>query len=88
MGSTGALLAIGLLIALLGGAMIGIIGIVSAASRHEDSNYSLDREAPNGACRGARRFTRVWVLGSAIKPAGYQPVPADHGNQRQEEARQ
>ena len=88
MGSTDALMAIILLIGFLGGVMIGVIVIVSAASRHEDRNYSLDRDAPNAACRGARRFNRVWVLGRAVKPAGYQPIPAADGrNSQREEAR-
>jgi hypothetical protein len=88
MGSTGALMAIILLAGFLGGVTIGVIVIVSAASRHEDRNYSLDRDAPNAACRGARRFNRVWVLGHAVKPAGYQPIPAtEDRNARREEVR-
>jgi hypothetical protein len=88
MGSTGALMAILLLIGFLGGVMIGVLVLVSAASRHEDRNYSLDRDAPNAAFRGVRRLNRVWVLGSAVKPAGYRPIPlVEDRNARREEAR-
>lgn len=77
MSSTDALLAIMLLVGFLGGVMLGIIVIVSIASRREDAQYSIDREAPDTACRGARRLNQAWVLGNAEKPAGYRFVMDD-----------
>ena len=74
MGSTGALAAILLLAGFLGGVMVGIIVIVSAASRREDTHYSLDREAPDAACRGARRLNQAWIRGETVKPAGYRHI--------------
>lgn len=72
MGSTGALMAIGLLVGFLGGVMVGVILIVSAAYRREDRHYSLDGEAPDAGCRGTRRLSQAWVLGRSVKPAGYR----------------
>jgi hypothetical protein len=55
--------AIFLLIAFIGGAVIGVVVIVSIASRREDRLYSLAGEAPDAMCRGARRFMGVWTFG-------------------------
>jgi hypothetical protein len=73
MGSTGALMAIGVLIGFLGGVMVGVILIVSAAYRREDRHYSIDDDAPDKTCRGTRRISQTWVLGKTVKPAGYRP---------------
>lgn len=56
--------AIFLLIVFIGGAVIGVIVTVSIASRREDRQFSLTREAPDAMCRGARRFTGVWSRGN------------------------
>jgi hypothetical protein len=45
------------------GIVIGVVAIVSVASRREDRLYSLWGEAPDAACRGARRLVGVWVRG-------------------------
>lgn len=88
MGSTDALMAIGLLVVFLGGVMAGIIVIVSAAYRREDRHYSLDRMAPDAACRATRRLTGTWVRGRAFRPLGWSEPGADlGGNARKQEAR-
>ena len=46
------------------GIAIGIVLIVSFASRREDRLYSLWGEAPDPACKGARRLLGVWVRGA------------------------
>ena len=56
--------AMGILFALGMGIVIGIVLIVSFASRREDRLYSLWGEAPDPACRGARRLLGVWVRGA------------------------
>jgi hypothetical protein len=58
-----AAVAIFLLIAFIGGVGIGVVVIVSIASRREDRLFSLTGEAPDTVCRGARRFTGVWTRG-------------------------
>jgi len=58
-----AAVAIFLLIAFIGGVLMGVIVIVSVASRREDRLFSLTGEAPDAVCRGARRFTGVWTRG-------------------------
>jgi hypothetical protein len=58
-----AAVAIFLLIAFIGGVIIGVVVIVSIASRREDRLFSLTGEAPDAVCRGARRFTGVWTRG-------------------------
>lgn len=45
------------------GIAIGVVLIVSIASRREDRLYSLWDVAPDAACRGARRLMGVWVCG-------------------------
>jgi hypothetical protein len=72
MSSTDALVAVVLLVGFLGGIMVGIIVIVSVASRREDAHYSLGGAAPDAACRGARRLSQAWILGETVKPAGYR----------------
>lgn len=62
MGNADALMAIALLAVFLGGVAVGVILIVSAASRREDSRYSLYGEAPDATCRGVRRLTgTTWI---------------------------
>jgi hypothetical protein len=63
-----AAVAIFLLIAFIGGAAIGVVVIVSIASRREDKLFSLSGEAPDALCRGARRFTGLWTRGG--RPIG------------------
>lgn len=77
MGSTGALMAIGILVGFLGGIMAGVILIMSAAYRREDRHYSLDGEAPNAACRRTRQFTGTWVRGRGFKPMGWSEAGED-----------
>jgi hypothetical protein len=55
---------IGILGVFVLGIAIGIVLIVSFASRREDRRYSLWGEAPDPACQGARRLLGVWVLGT------------------------
>jgi hypothetical protein len=89
MGSTDALMAIGLLVVFLGGVMAGIIVIVSAAYRREDRHYSLDGMAPDAACRATRRLTGAWVRGHGFKPLSwYEPGANPSGNAWKQEARQ
>lgn len=86
MGSTDALIAIGILVVFLGGIMAGVILIVSAAYRREDRHYSLDGRAPSAACRGARRLTGTWVRGPGFRPLGW-PGPGPGENRKRQEAR-
>jgi hypothetical protein len=55
---------IGILGVFILGIVIGIVLIVSFASRREDRLYSLWGEAPDPACQGARRLLGVWVRGT------------------------
>jgi hypothetical protein len=55
--------AIALLIAVTGGVVIGVIVLVSVASRREDRLFTLTGEAPDAVCRGARRLIGVWTRG-------------------------
>jgi hypothetical protein len=84
MGSIGAVIAIILLIAFLGGVFIGVIVIASLASRREDHLYSLTGEAPGPACEGARRLTGAYAHGSgflspAKRPGGDASTGPDGG---------
>ena len=56
--------AMGILFALGMGIVIGIVLIVSFASRREDRRFSLWGKAPDPACQGARRLLGVWVRGA------------------------
>ncbi len=58
-----AAVAIFLLIAFISGTLIGVVVIVSIASRREDRRYSLAYEAPDAVCRGARRLLGVGTRG-------------------------
>jgi hypothetical protein len=55
--------AMGLLSAFVIGIVIGVVLIVSRASRREDHLFSLWGEAPDPACKGARRLVGLWVRG-------------------------
>lgn len=46
------------------GIVLGIVLVVSFASRREDRRYSLWGKAPDPACQGARRLLGVWVRGA------------------------
>jgi hypothetical protein len=52
----GVSVAIFLLVAFIGGVVLGLVVIVSVSSRREDRLYSLTGEAPDAVCRGARRL--------------------------------
>jgi hypothetical protein len=71
MSNADALLAITLLTVFLGGIAAGVIVIVAVASHREDTRYSLDGEAPDSACRGARHLTGTWVRGAGFRPASW-----------------
>jgi hypothetical protein len=71
-------MAIVILICFLGGITIGIIGVVSVASRREDAYYSLDSQAPNALLRGVRRLMGIWVRGPVVRPLGW-PEPSLDG---------
>ena len=63
MSGIGVAVAIFLLIAFIGGVVLGVIVIVSIASKREDRLYSLTREAPDTMCRGARLLVGVGTRG-------------------------
>lgn len=65
-----AAMAIMLLAVFLGGVMLGVIVIVSVASRREDRLRSLAGEAPGPACQGARVLTGARVMGRGVGSAG------------------
>jgi len=48
-----------LLIAFIQGAVIGVVAVVSIASRREDWRYSLTGQAPGAMCQGVRRLMGV-----------------------------
>jgi hypothetical protein len=66
MGGIGAVIAIFLLVAFLGGVFIGVIVIASLASRREDDLHSLTGKAPSPACEGTRRLTGAHARGSGF----------------------
>ncbi len=47
----------GILAVFLGGVVLGILVVVSAAIKREDRRLSLTRAAPDAAARGARLLT-------------------------------
>jgi hypothetical protein len=55
---------IGILGVFVLGVVIGIVLVVSLASRREDRRFSLWGDAPDPACWGARRLLGVWVRGA------------------------
>jgi hypothetical protein len=57
------MVAISLVIAFFGGIAIGVVVIVSVASKREDRLYSLTGEAPDAVCRGVRRLLGVYTRG-------------------------
>ncbi len=60
------MVAILLLIAFIGGIVIGVVVIVSVASRREDRLYSLTNEAPDPLCEGTRR-----LIGASVRGHGF-----------------
>ena len=56
--------AMGILFALGMGIVIGIVVIVSIASRREERLFSLWDKAPDATCQGSRRLLGVWVRGA------------------------
>ncbi len=77
-----AVLAIIVLIAFISGVAIGVVVIVSIASRREDRMFSLTGKAPDAVCRGARRVTGLWTLGG--RPV--QQTPALRDEQRRQDS--
>jgi hypothetical protein len=67
--------AMGILFAFTIGIVIGVALIISIASRREDHLFSLWGEAPDVACRGARRLVGLWVRGG--RPDEEFPRPAE-----------
>jgi hypothetical protein len=55
--------AIFLLVAFIAGVVLGVVVIVSVASRREDRLFSLTGEAPDAVCRGARRLVGAGTRG-------------------------
>ena len=52
--------AIFLLVAFIGGVVLGVVVIVSVASRREDRLFSLTGEAPDAVCRGFVFHDEAW----------------------------
>jgi hypothetical protein len=77
--------AMGILFALGMGIVIGIVFIVSIASRREERLFSLWGKAPDPACQGARRLLGVWVRGERPERAFY--FDEDDAMMRQEHLR-
>jgi hypothetical protein len=74
-GGSAAAVAILLLIAFISGVVIGIVLIVSIASRREDRLHSLVAEAPGAVSQGVRRLMGVgtrggWSAGQPPEAAG------------------
>lgn len=64
MGSIGAVAtAMVILFAFTMGAVIGVVLVVSFASKREDHLYSLWGPAPDPACRGVRRLVGAGIRG-------------------------
>lgn len=55
--------AIFLLVAFIGGVVLGVVVIFSVASRREDRLFSLTGKAPDAVCRGARRLVGAGTRG-------------------------
>lgn len=73
MGGIEAGVAIFVLVAFIGGVMIGVVGVVAFASRREDRLYSLTREAPGPASAGARILTGASTRGTGFVSASLRP---------------
>jgi hypothetical protein len=80
MSSAEVAVAIFLLIAFIGGVVLGVIVIVSIASKREDRLYSLTRQAPDAMCRGARLLVGVGTRGGWP----VDPVPGQDDDAGQE----
>ena len=57
---------IGILAIFLGGIVLGVVLIVSAAIKREDRRFSLNGAAPDFLTRGARILIRVGIRGQRI----------------------
>jgi hypothetical protein len=68
-----------LLIAFIGGVVMGVVVLVSVASRREDRRYTLTGEAPDAVCRGARRLIGVWTHGGWPSDPMPRPKIGAHG---------
>lgn len=68
MGSVEVAAATVILVAFAIGIVIGVVLVVSFASRREDRLKSLWGEAPDPACRGVRRLVGAGVIGG--RPLG------------------
>jgi hypothetical protein len=66
MGELEAAVAILLLIAFLGGIVMGVVVVVSLASRREDRRYSLTGDAPDPLCQVTRLLTGASVIGTGF----------------------
>jgi hypothetical protein len=78
MGGVEVMVAISFLIAFIGGIAIGVVAIVSVASKREDRLYSLMGEPPDAVCRGVRRLLGVytrggWPVGQVLDQGGGAP---------------
>lgn len=65
-----AALAIAILAVFLGGVMLGVVVVVSVASRREDRRRTLPGEAPDAASRGARWVTNAGCRGVVFPSPG------------------
>jgi hypothetical protein len=81
MSGIGVAVAIFLLVAFIGGVVLGLIVIVSLASRREDRLYSLTGEAPDTMCRCARR-----LMGAGTRGGWPVEVPGQNDDALEEEA--
>jgi hypothetical protein len=66
MGGSNAGLFIVMLAVFLGGAALGVVGMVSMAVRKEERRLSLFGTAPGAAARGARRLTGLGGRGITV----------------------
>ncbi len=69
--------AIFLLIAFIGGVALGVVVIVSVASRREDRLQSLTGEAPGLVSAGARIVTGASTRGTGFVSASLRPWPEE-----------
>jgi len=68
------------------GIVIGVVLVVSIASRREDRLYSLWGQAPDATCRGVRRLVGAGVRGGWPLD-GFGGQGEDHAGPRQEPER-
>lgn len=68
------------------GIAVGVVLIVSIASRREDRLCSLWGAAPDTACQGVRRLVGIWVRGDR-PDRGFRGLDEDDGTVGQESLR-